>query len=37
MEANGPSKVIKRMHGAEAKGRKMDWNKPCISKNINQV
>jgi hypothetical protein len=22
------------MHGIEAKGRKMDWNRPCISKKI---
>jgi hypothetical protein len=23
-------KLIEGMHGVEVKGRKMDWNRPCI-------
>jgi hypothetical protein len=37
MEAHALSRIIKGMHGVEAKGRKMDWNRRCISKNINII
>jgi hypothetical protein len=37
MEDDELSKFIEIMHETKAKGRKMDWNIPCISKNINIV